>query len=159
MKYHIRRMQPKDLDPILALERKIAETPHWSQEDYERCLSTSEQDKLRRAGFVAEKDANLLGFVVGKLVVGICELESIAVAEEAQGKGIGIALLASLADWARSAGALCMELEVRASNGRAIKLYERFGLRHEGIRPGYYQTPDEDAVLMGMPLTDGGKIP
>lgn len=160
MNYRIRRLQANDLDAILALGRRIPEAPHWSRGDYERCAETYDEARLRRTCFIAETDATgLLGFAVVRLVAGVCELESIAVVREARGKGIGIALLASLADWGRSTGALRMELEVRASNERAIKLYERFGLRREGMRPLYYQSPNEDAVLMGMTLAGSGKIP
>jgi [ribosomal protein S18]-alanine N-acetyltransferase len=157
MNYRVRPMQANDLDMVLDLERKIPEAPHWSREDYERSI-TSLETGLPRVGFVAGKDGNLLGFAVGKIVAGICELESIAVSEDARGLGIGAALLAAVAHWAQSAGALRIELEVRSSSERAIRLYQRFGLQREGLRPGYYQSPQEDAVLMGMSLTGGGKL-
>jgi ribosomal-protein-alanine N-acetyltransferase len=157
MNYRVRPMQANDLDMVLDLERKIPEAPHWNREDYERSI-TSPETGLRRAGFVADKGSNLLGFAVGKLVAGICELESIAVSEDARGQGIGAALLAAVANWAQAAGALRMELEVRSSSERAIRLYERFGLQREGLRPGYYQSPEEDAVLMGMLLAGSGKL-
>jgi ribosomal-protein-alanine N-acetyltransferase len=64
----------------------------------------------------------------------------------------------SIANWAQSMGGIRLELEVRASNTRAIRFYERFGMRREGLRRGYYHSPGEDAVLMGMPLIPSGKI-
>jgi ribosomal-protein-alanine N-acetyltransferase len=45
-----------------------------------------------------------------------------------------------------------MELEVRISNRAAIALYERAGFVQDGRRRGYYRDPEEDAVLMGLPL-------
>ena len=39
-------------------------------------------------------------------------------------------------------------LEVRKSNAAAIHLYEKAGFRSEGIRPGFYDKPKEDAVIM-----------
>jgi ribosomal-protein-alanine N-acetyltransferase len=39
-------------------------------------------------------------------------------------------------------------LEVRASNGPAIALYERFGFRAAGTRPRYYRDTGEDAMIM-----------
>ncbi len=75
----------------------------------------------------------MLGFSVGKLVAGVCDLESIAVTPDFRGQGIGRALLVAVADWAQANAATRIELEVRASNIRAIKLYERAGLRREGL--------------------------
>ena len=39
-------------------------------------------------------------------------------------------------------------LEVRAGNSPAISLYESLGFRTEGIRPGFYAKPREDALIM-----------
>ena len=41
-----------------------------------------------------------------------------------------------------------LTLEVRKSNAPAIALYEKFGFQRAGLRPGYYQHPREDAVIM-----------
>jgi [ribosomal protein S18]-alanine N-acetyltransferase len=85
-------------------------------------------------------------------------LESMAVDCEARGQGIGAALITAVMDWARANGGDRIELEVRASNARAIRLYERSGLCREGLRTGYYHSPEEDAVLMGAGLLSGGKL-
>jgi ribosomal-protein-alanine N-acetyltransferase len=39
-------------------------------------------------------------------------------------------------------------LEVRRSNGGAIRLYEAFGFRAAGVRRRYYQDNGEDALVM-----------
>ena len=41
-----------------------------------------------------------------------------------------------------------LTLEVRVSNEPAIKLYEKYGLKSLGIRKGYYQDNNEDALIM-----------
>jgi [ribosomal protein S18]-alanine N-acetyltransferase len=158
MRWAIRRMANGDVDAVLTLGEKTPETPHWRREEYERILAADESIPLRRSGFVAEAAGHLLGFSVGKVVAGICELESIAVTRQAQGQGIGRELLQALAHWAQANGTTRMELEVRASNTRAIKLYEQAGMRREGLRTAYYQSPTEDAVLMGASLLAGGKL-
>jgi ribosomal-protein-alanine N-acetyltransferase len=158
MSWTIRRMAGGDIAAVLALAEKIPEAPHWNRIDYERCVAEDSSSPLLRAGFVAETPAGFLGFSIGKIVAGICELESIAVALEARGQGIGQALLAAVSGWARAQNAVRLELEVRASNSRAVKVYEDFGMRREGRRPGYYQSPEEDALLMGITLTTGGKL-
>ena len=39
-------------------------------------------------------------------------------------------------------------LEVRVSNQKAIKLYEKFGFKSLGVRKKYYQDNNEDALIM-----------
>lgn len=62
----------------------------------------------------------------------------IAVLPEAQGQGVGTALLRALCDWADNWGqVLRIELSVFSDNHRAITLYQRCGFRHEGHHVGY----------------------
>jgi ribosomal-protein-alanine N-acetyltransferase len=52
-----------------------------------------------------------------------------------------------------------LTLEVRASNGPALALYERFGFRSVGVRRRYYQDNGEDAVIMWRtPATLAGRL-
>ena len=61
-----------------------------------------------------------------------------AVHPDAQGQGVGRALMQSLCDWADHWGqVLRIELTVFVDNARAIALYERFGFRQEGRHVGY----------------------
>jgi [ribosomal protein S18]-alanine N-acetyltransferase len=158
MSIQIRRMSAGDIDAVVALEQQIPEAPPWRRADYEQCLSTETVALLTRAAFIAESEAGLLGFIVVKLIAGVVELESIVVAASASEQGIGRELLQTALAWAQERGANRLELEVRASNHRAISFYERAGLRCEGVRPGYYQSPVEDALLMSMDLQNGGKL-
>lgn len=62
----------------------------------------------------------------------------IAVASEAQGRGVGRALMQALCDWAVHWGqVLRIELTVFTDNVRAIALYRRFGFEQEGVHRGY----------------------
>ena len=45
-----------------------------------------------------------------------------------------------------------VDLEVRASNEAALRLYRRAGFRAIGRRRGYYADPIEDAVLLRLDL-------
>lgn len=51
-----------------------------------------------------------------------------------QGRGVGRRLAEVAIDAARARGVERVELEVFASNTRAIRLYERLGFVHEGVR-------------------------
>ena len=94
----------------------------------------------------------VVGFVVASLVSGEAELESIAVAAEAQRGGIGGKLLSRMLAALREVQATRINLEVRGSNGPALALYRRHGFIETGRRVGYYIDPVEDAVMMGLDL-------
>ncbi|HVW79164.1 MAG TPA: GNAT family N-acetyltransferase [Alloacidobacterium sp.] len=156
MSWQVRPITAGDIDAVLELAEITPEAPHWQRSEYE-CFGRLDESQLVRAGFVAVEEDRLLGFCMGTLVAGICELESVAVAADARRRGVATALLQELLRWAQSRQAVRLELEVRDSNYRAIRFYEKSGLACEGIRPNYYRSPDEDAVLMGMALANGGK--
>lgn len=62
----------------------------------------------------------------------------IAVAPDAQGQGVGTALMQALCNWADHWGqVLRIELSVFADNARAIALYQRCGFVQEGLHRGY----------------------
>jgi ribosomal-protein-alanine N-acetyltransferase len=105
---------------------------------------------------IAETDGRVAGFAVIRLLIcgeyGEAELESIVVASAWQGRGLGRALMSSALDRVRSLGVHRLDLEVRASNREAIRLYQKAGIAETGRRRGYYREPDEDAVLMSVRL-------
>ena len=75
----------------------------------------------------------------------------IAVASEAQGQGVGTALMQAMCDYAdRWLGLLRLELTVYVDNARAISLYEKFGFEIEGRLRGYAMRDGElvDAFSM-----------
>ena len=41
-----------------------------------------------------------------------------------------------------------LSLEVRKSNGDAVRLYEKLKFKIEGIRKDFYEDPKEDALIM-----------
>ncbi len=83
------------------------------------------------------------------LIFDEAHITNIAVREDQRGKGLGKFLLSALIEDAKSAGAEAMTLEVKHSNTVAIKLYESFGFRVEGIRKRYYNNVD-DALIMWL---------
>jgi hydroxylamine reductase (hybrid-cluster protein) len=69
------------------------------------------------------------------------------------GKGILVSghdlkMLEELLRLGAERGITAYTLEVRVSNAPAIRLYEKFGFVSEGIRPGFYEKPTEDAMIM-----------
>ena len=74
-------------------------------------------------------------------------IDNVAVAPDARRHGVASALLDVFCRFG-AANLAFLTLEVRRSNTAAIALYEKFGFQMAGLRPGYYQHPREDAVIM-----------
>jgi RimJ/RimL family protein N-acetyltransferase len=74
-----------------------------------------------------------------------------SVARSARGRGIGTRLLRALYAFATEHGYRKLELEVFATNGPAIVLYESHGFVHEGRRRGAVMVGEDavDLLLMG----------
>jgi ribosomal protein S18 acetylase RimI-like enzyme len=58
----------------------------------------------------------------------------LAVAPEAEGRGVGRALMARAEEWARDNRLPHLTLNVFATNGRARALYERLGYRPDTVK-------------------------
>jgi [ribosomal protein S18]-alanine N-acetyltransferase len=100
----------------------------------------------------------LLGYFVAMPGVEEVHLLNITVAPEHQGQGWARVMLDALCDWALQRGAPWIWLEVRQSNLRAVRIYERYGFRQVSLRKGYYPLDGlrrEDAIVMSLNLRTG----
>jgi ribosomal-protein-alanine N-acetyltransferase len=162
--FHVRLAEVGDLVEVVALERGIAEAPHWAETEYAAIVADYQgEGAIRRCFFVAEAAGRLVGFAVGKVIGsgkgGIGEVESVAVAAAARRGGAGRALCAAIVEWCKRLGAAALELEVRVGSAGAIALYTGLGFVVAGRRGWYYKDPAEDALLMRLDLSgfDGKK--
>jgi ribosomal-protein-alanine N-acetyltransferase len=93
----------------------------------------------------------LIGYCVLMPVVDEMHLLNLCVAPAAQGVGAGLSLLREAVRITRNERLDGLLLEVRPSNHRAIRLYERFGFASIGRRKNYYPARHrsrEDAIVM-----------
>jgi ribosomal-protein-alanine N-acetyltransferase len=152
--FRVRVAETNDLAGVVALERRIAEAPHWAEGEYVAMIHGD--SAVKRGLFVAEVEGQLVGFAVGKVIgsgaLSLAELESVAVEAAARRGGVGKALCAAVVDWCRREGAGALGLEVRAGSGGAIALYSAMGFVVTGRRREYYRGPVEDALLMRLDL-------
>lgn len=86
------------------------------------------------------------------------QVQTIAVSQAAQGRGLGQALLTELIRAARRRGARTLALEVRADNEPALRLYARAGFVVDGRRRDYYGR-GLDAVLMTLRVPQDANAP
>ena len=106
--------------------------------------------------WVLDADHGIVAYGVLWCILDQGELANIAVAPEAQGRGLGGRLLDHFVDVARRRGVRRLFLEVRESNAVALGLYGSRGFRRIGRRRGYYDDPREDALVLELEVDDGG---
>jgi len=93
-----------------------------------------------------DEDQRVMGFLLLWLLGEEAEVVDVGVETRDRRRGVGAALLKQALHIAGQAGALCVFLEVRASNRAARALYEQAGFETYGTRERYY-SDGEDAVL------------
>ena len=145
----LRRVQPGDAAAFAQLiaepgvhestmQLPWADEALWRERLQQKTSGTIEHDLT----LVAERDGRMVGHAGLDRAPGarrrhVAHL-GIVVARQAQGQGVGTALMAALMDYAdRWAHLLRIELTVFADNARAIALYERFGFEREGLLRGF----------------------
>ena len=142
----VRKLELRDIESVLAIQRACPEVAQWPVADYERAGTGG------IAGWVAEDDAGVAGFLVARSLLGETEILNFAVRPDARRRGIGSMLLAHAVEWSKRDRARRIMLEVRASNLAAQKFYERHGFRIVGRRGRYYSNPTEEALLLDSAL-------
>ena len=95
-------------------------------------------------------DGAPIGYLGAHQVVDECDIARIAVHPEWRGRGTGFWLLSAARQYAQTHGGVRLTLEVRRGNAVARALYERFGFTVDGVRPRFYESPREDAVLYSL---------
>lgn len=129
----VRVAEVADLAGVVAMERAIEEAPHWAEAEYAAIVNSDRavDGTVRRCLFVAEAEARLVGFAVGKVIGsgadGVAELESVAVDGAMRRTGVGKALCGAVVDWCRGQGAGAVELEVRAGAGERLRCIPGWG--------------------------------
>lgn len=145
----IRRPRPEDAAAVLAtmsdpavmpglLQLPFATEAMWKKriEDMPTGPTTAELFVVAERGGVVVGNAGVhpLQHVRRRHAAGI----GIAVAPQAQGQGVGGALMAALVDWADNWAQLQrLELTVYTDNAAAQALYRKFGFEVEGTHRAY----------------------
>ena len=137
----IRRLTYADLPQVIAIERRAFPTP-WSL-----AMFVLELSKPSGICLAAIRNERVAGYLVCSRYDRVWHVMNVAVDDRQLRQGIATALLTRLFEIADRPGEQ-YTLEVRESNHGAITLYERFGFKSAGLRPGYYHDNKEDAVIM-----------
>jgi [ribosomal protein S18]-alanine N-acetyltransferase len=146
----IERMTEHDLVEVCAIE-EMSELSAWGWDAYHHEMQ-SRLDTIMLVARLAGSSADyeIAGFIVARLIADELHVNNVAVRPEFRGQGLGSVLLNTTLDRARKQNAKIAQLEVRAGNAEAQKLYLKCGFTVVGRRKNYYRQPTEDALLMSL---------
>jgi [ribosomal protein S18]-alanine N-acetyltransferase len=147
----LRPMGLPDVTAVSVLEQALFGVEAWSPDQLAGEVAA---DPGSRYYLVAEDEGVVTGY--GGLLAlagGQADVVTLAVAADRWGEGIGGALLDGLLAEAARRGCTEIFLEVRVDNDRAQRLYRRRGFTDIGIRRGYYQPSNTDALVMRLVTT------
>lgn len=150
----IRRAAMSDEAALLGLAERLCtfELPAWRSREQITSADWRDMMKAVRASepdqdvFLAERDgtaAGCLHILATTDFFGLrhAHISVIATSAEAEGSGVGRALMAHAEDWARSRRLPLLTLNVFATNTRARRFYEHAGMRAEFLK---YAKPIND---------------
>ncbi len=134
----IEKLSKKYIDDIYNIECACFSHP-WSKADLEAQLSLDTSHFL-----VAVCGEKAVGYMGLQIFSGEGYVTNVAVLPDFRRQGIAEMLIEKQLENDMN----FISLEVRKSNLPAISLYKKLGFETVGIRPHFYTSPDEDAVIM-----------
>ena len=136
----LHRPSAEDRAAILALEAASFSNP-WSADTFDAMM----QSPVTQL-WVVRETGQIVAFCAC-YVFGTQQLDinTVAVAGPRRRQGIARALLDRVL---AETGARSATLDVRRSNLAALRLYEGLGFTVTHTRPGYYENPKEDALIL-----------
>lgn len=146
---NVRAATISDLPAVMHLETLFPQGDRISVRSWRRFLARED------CVWVADADG-----VLGAVVVlprtgsGVARIYSLAVDEQARGRGVGRALIKAALIRAAKAGCARMSLEVRPDNDAARALYRKCGFHERGIKPDHY-ADGTAALIMDRAVRDG----
>jgi ribosomal-protein-alanine acetyltransferase len=159
MIWQLRRANRDDVGSIMALETRIFAKDAWSVEAMAR--DVTDPNCYYLVAFPPDVPTQIDAYAgllsPRRALQG--DIQTIAVTEDARGHGLGRTLMLALLTEARKRGAREVFLEVRADNPDAQRVYRRLGFEDLGVRRGYYQPDDVDALVMRVRLPDPVSAP
>ena len=131
----------------MEIEKELFPVP-WTEFDFRMILLDISFN------FVLTENDKIAGYICSILESkDSVYLLNFAISKEYQKRGYGTRFLYFfLYHLLKSSGINNVILEVRESNKIALKLYKKFGFTIIDKRIGYYQSPQEDALIMALKI-------
>lgn len=148
---NITRLRWWQIDELLPIEKDLFGVEAWSAPMFWNELANGHHYVV-----ATDDDGSVLGYAGIAVGRGEAWINNLAVRRDAQRRGIGRVLLDQLIEEARRHQAKQVLLEVAVENAAAQALYGGYGFEAIGIRKGYYQPSNTDALVMQMELNNAG---
>ena len=104
--------------------------------------------------FTLSSMGQIIGYYVFSFFKDESHLLNLAVKQDHQGQGFGKMLIEHFLQEVKKIGVKNVYLEVRCSNQKAIKLYEKYNFKRIGTRKNYYRkdkkNPKEDGLIYNL---------
>jgi ribosomal-protein-alanine N-acetyltransferase len=154
--FKLHKFEPNDLQSVMQINRVCL------PENYTDLFFIDLHERFPEAFIVAEEDGKIVGYIMGRIEVGLSNLGlgglirkghvvSIAVLPQSRRKGVAQALINTAMDGMRYYKAKQCYLEVRVTNNVGIALYRKLGFEVSRTIHGYY-SDGEDAYVMSKKL-------
>jgi ribosomal-protein-alanine N-acetyltransferase len=139
----LERLRWFQLDDVLAIEAELFGDERWSSAMFWNELANGHHYLVAK-----DSDGSIVGYAGIAIVRPEAWVNNIAVRRDRQRAGVGRLLMDALLHHARASGASYTLLEVAADNASAQAMYDSYGFEMVGVRRGYYQPSNTDALVM-----------
>ncbi|GII53100.1 ribosomal-protein-alanine acetyltransferase [Planotetraspora thailandica] len=140
----VRQMTMDDLPVVMEIERTTFPSDAWSESMMRGELGDQPRTRHYVVACVGDE---IVGYGGLAAAADQADIQTIAVLAGHRRAGVGAALMDTLLAEAVRRGAEAVFLEVRADNGPAQAMYDRFGFERLGLRRRYYDD-GTDAITM-----------
>ncbi len=137
----IERMRWWHIDALQPIEADLFGDERWSAEMFWNELANGHF-------YVVALDGDVIGYAGLSVSGDEAWVQNIAVRRDRQRHGTGRILLEELLAEASRRGVRAVLLEVAVDNAPAQRLYAGYGFEQVGLRRGYYQPSNTDALVM-----------
>jgi len=137
-------MTQEDVAQIVELDALSFGAHHWDSSSFYAEI----QNDLAHYYVARDENGEILGYIGFWLVFEEAHITNISVNPKFRRKKVAQVLLREMIECCYKNMIKFITLEVRVSNVPAISLYEKFGMKSVGVRKGYYQDNNEDALIM-----------
>jgi tRNA threonylcarbamoyl adenosine modification protein YeaZ/ribosomal-protein-alanine acetyltransferase len=141
-KIRIREMTAEDVEDAWKLEKINLGKEAWTQKQLLDAMTRDDTIYL-----VSEMAGRIVGLCGVQNISGEGEITNVSVSGDVRREGCAYKMMKQLLERGRGIGIEDYTLEVRSLNTPARGLYEKLGFKSEGVRPGFYDEPKDDAVI------------
>jgi ribosomal-protein-alanine N-acetyltransferase len=145
---HIRWMIRRDLHSVVAIEKDVFDYP-WSQQEFLIALG-----QRNCSGMVAERNEEVVGYMVYELHKTRIELLNFAVRPRSQRLGVGSAMIEKLKSKLAYERRSKISLELRERNLDGQLFFRQAGFKCTSILHGWYAV-EEESIAYRMQFNTG----